>query len=170
MASSSSIASNSQYRPRWKYVVFLSFRGIDTRNTFTCHLYEGLENRGINTFQDDKRIEDGESIPEELPKAIEESQFALVVFSKNFATSRWCLNEVVKIMECNKQENVQTVIPIFYDVDPSHVRNQTGDFAKAFEEYELKYKDDVEGMQKVQQWRTALTAAANLKGPDIRGK
>ncbi|PHT64737.1 hypothetical protein T459_29162 [Capsicum annuum] len=169
MASSSSIASNSQYRPRWKYVVFLSFRGIDTRNTFTCHLYEGLENRGINTFLDDKRIEDGESIPEELPKAIEVSQFALVVFSKNFATSRWCLNELVKIMECNKQENGQTVIPIFYDVDPSHVRNQTGDFAKAFEEYELKYKDDVEGMQKVQQWRTALTAAANLKGRDIRG-
>ncbi|PHT99674.1 TMV resistance protein N [Capsicum chinense] len=71
-------------------------------------------------------------------------------------------------MECNKQENGQTVIPIFYDVDPSHVRNQRGDFEKSFEEYELKYKDDVEGMQKVQRWRTALTDAANLKGHDIR--
>ncbi|PHT99670.1 TMV resistance protein N [Capsicum chinense] len=53
-----------------------------------------LKNLGINTFLDDKRIADGESISEELPKAIEESQFALVVFSKNFATSRWCLNEL----------------------------------------------------------------------------
>ncbi|XP_016572551.2 TMV resistance protein N [Capsicum annuum] len=160
MASSSSFASNSQYRPRWKYDVFLSFRD----------LYEGLKNRGINTFLDDKRIEDGESIPEELPKAIEESQFALVVFSKNFATSRWCLNELVKIMECKEEENGQTVIPIFYDVDPSHVRYQSGDFKKSFDEYVLKHKDDVEGMQKVQRWRTALTAAANIKAPDIRGK
>ncbi|KAM3201438.1 hypothetical protein P3L10_033801 [Capsicum annuum] len=92
-----------------------------------------LKNRGINTFLDDKRIADGESISEELPKAIEESQFALVVFSKNFATSKWCLNELVKIMECNKEENGQTAIPIFYDVDQSHVRNQRGDFEKAFD-------------------------------------
>ncbi|KAM3327913.1 hypothetical protein P3S68_033375 [Capsicum galapagoense] len=168
MASSSSFASNSQYRPRWKYAVFLSFRGEDTRKTFAGHLYQGLKTRGLFTFLDDTRIEDGDSIPEELLNSIEVAQFAVVVFSKNFATSRWCLNELVKIMECNKQENGQTVIPIFYDVDPSHVRNQRGDFEKSFEEYELKYKDDVEGMQKVQQWRTALTDAANLKGHDIR--
>ncbi|KAF3665506.1 Toll/interleukin-1 receptor-like protein [Capsicum annuum] len=130
MASSSSFASNSQYRPRWKYVVFLSFRGEDTRKTFAGHLYEGLKNRGILTFQDDKRIEDGDSIPEELLKSIEESQFALVVFSKNFAASRWCLNELVKIMECKEEENGQTVIPIFYDVNPSHVRNQRGTLKK----------------------------------------
>ncbi|KAM3327911.1 hypothetical protein P3S68_033373 [Capsicum galapagoense] len=147
------------------YVVFISLIGEDTHKTFTGHLYEGLKNQGIFTFLDDNRIED--SIPEERPKAIEVSQFALVVFSKNFATSRWCLNELVKIMECSLKENGQTVIPIFYDVDPSHVRNQTGDFEKSFDEYELKYKDDVEGMQKVQRWRTSLTASANLKGHDI---
>uniref|UniRef100_M1D0W4 ADP-ribosyl cyclase/cyclic ADP-ribose hydrolase n=2 Tax=Solanum tuberosum TaxID=4113 RepID=M1D0W4_SOLTU len=134
------MASSSQYCPRWKYDVFLSFRGEDTRKTFTSHLYEGLRNRGIFTFQDDKRLEHGDSIPQELLKAIIESQVALVVFSKNYATSRWCLNELEKIMEC-KSENGQMVIPVFYDVDPSH---------------------------KVQGWRTVLTAAANLKGYDIR--
>ncbi|XP_006355114.1 TMV resistance protein N-like isoform X3 [Solanum tuberosum] len=168
MASSSSSASNSKYCPRWKYVVFLSFRGEDTRKTFTGHLYEGLKNRGISTFQDDKRLEHGDSIPKELLRAIEESQVALIVFSKNYATSRWCLNELVKIMECKDEENGQTVIPIFYDVDPSHVRNQSESFGAAFAEHELKYKDDVEGMQKVQRWRNALTVAANLKGYDIR--
>ncbi|KAG5628103.1 hypothetical protein H5410_013321 [Solanum commersonii] len=168
MASSSSFASNSQYCPRWKYVVFLSFRGEDTRKTFTGHLYEGLKNRGILTFQDDKKLEQGDSIPEELMKAIEKSQIALIVFSRNYATSRWCLNELVKIMECKEEENGQTVIPIFYDVDPSHVRNQSESFAVAFAKHELKYKDDVEGMQKVQRWRIALTATANLKGYDIR--
>ncbi|XP_006367170.1 TMV resistance protein N-like [Solanum tuberosum] len=166
MASSSSFASDSQYCTRWKFDVFLSFRGTDTRRTFTGHLYEGLKNRGIFTFQDDKRLEQGDSIPEELLKAIEESQVALIIFSKNYATSRWCLNELVKIMKC--KEEGQTIIPIFYDVDPSHVRNQSESFAEAFAKHESTYKDDVDGMQKVQGWRTSLTAAANLKGYDIR--
>nr|XP_016506384.1 PREDICTED: TMV resistance protein N [Nicotiana tabacum] len=153
MASSSSSS-------RWSYDVFLSFRGEDTRKTFTSHLYEVLNDKGIKTFQDDKRLEYGATIPGELCKAIEESQFAIVVFSENYATSRWCLNELVKIMEC-KTRFKQTVIPIFYDVDPSHVRNQKESFAKAFEEHETKYKDDVEGIQR---WRIALNEAANLKG------
>ncbi|KAM3269285.1 hypothetical protein P3S67_026930 [Capsicum chacoense] len=71
MASSSSFASNSQYRPRWKYAVFLSFRGEDTRKMFAGHFYQGLKSRGLFTFLDDTRIEDGDSIPEELLKAIE---------------------------------------------------------------------------------------------------
>ncbi|KAL3368708.1 hypothetical protein AABB24_009507 [Solanum stoloniferum] len=170
MASSSSFssASNSQYCPRWKYNVFLSFRGKDTRRNFTSHLYQGLKDRGIFTFLDDERLEDGDSISEELVKAIEESQVAIIVFSKNYATSRWCLNELVKIMECKEKENGQTVIPVFCYVDPSHVRNQSKSFAKAFVKHESRYKYDVEGMHKVQGWRNALTAAADLKGYDIR--
>ncbi|KAK4707667.1 hypothetical protein R3W88_028592 [Solanum pinnatisectum] len=161
MASSSSSPSNSLY---WKYDVFLSFRGEDTRRNFTSHLYQGLKNRGIFTFLDDKRLENGDSISEELGKAIEVSQVAVIVFSRNYAMSRWCLNELVKIMECKEKENGQTVIPIFCDVDPSHVRYQSKSFEEAFAKHESRYKDDVEGMQKVQGWRTALTAAANLKG------
>ncbi|XP_060184679.1 TMV resistance protein N-like [Lycium barbarum] len=163
MASSSSLDSSSKYSPRWKYDVFLSFRGEDTRKTITGHLYEGLKNRGIITFQDDKRLELGDSIPQELLKSIEESQVSLVIFSKNYATSRWCLNELVKIMEC-KDKNGQIVIPIFYDVDATEVRNQSDSFAVAFAKHEKKYKDDAEGMQKMRGWRTALTDASNLVG------
>ncbi|XP_033512137.2 TMV resistance protein N-like isoform X2 [Nicotiana tomentosiformis] len=166
MASSCASASTSQF-PRWNYKVFLSFRGEDTRRTFTGHLFKGLENSGIFTFQDDKRLEHGASISDELLKAIEQSQVALVVFSKNYATSRWCLDELVKIMEC-KDQCGQTVIPVFYGVDPSHVRKQRESFAEAFDRHETSYKDDDEGMEKLQRWRNALTAAANLKGYDVR--
>ncbi|XP_049379043.1 TMV resistance protein N-like isoform X1 [Solanum stenotomum] len=167
MASSSSSTRNSQYCPRWKYDVFLSFRGVDTRNNFTSHLHKGLKNRGIFTFLDDERLEDGDSISKELVQAIEESQVVVIVFSKKYATSRWCLNELVKIMECKEKETGQTVIPVFYYLDPSHVRYQIKSFAKAFAKHELRYKDDVEGMQKVRGWRNALTAAADLKGHNI---
>ncbi|XP_075080783.1 TMV resistance protein N-like isoform X1 [Nicotiana tabacum] len=166
MASSSASASISQFS-RWNYKVFLSFRGEDTRRTFTGHLFKSLENSGIFTFQDDKRLDHGTSISHELLKAIEQSQVALVIFSKYYATSRWCLDELVKIMEC-KDQCGQTVIPVFYGVDPSHVRNQRDNFAEAFDKHETSYKDDDEGMQKLQRWRNALTAAADLKGYDIR--
>ncbi|XP_015159497.1 TMV resistance protein N-like [Solanum tuberosum] len=165
-SSSSSYASDSQYRPLWKYDVFLSFRGVDTRRTFTGHLYEGLENSAICTFQDDKRLEIGDSIPEELLKAIEESQVALVIFSKKYATSRWCLNELVKIMEC-KEEKGLIVIPVFYDVYPSVVRKQKKSFKVAFDQHESEYANDDEGKQKVKGWRTALSAAADLKGCNV---
>ncbi|XP_075080786.1 TMV resistance protein N-like isoform X2 [Nicotiana tabacum] len=166
MASSFASVSTSQFS-RWNYKVFLSFRGEDTRRTFTGHLFKGLENSGIFTFHDDKRLEHGASITDELLKAIEQSQVALVVFSKNYATSRYCLDELVKIMEC-KDQCGQIVIPVFYDVDPSHVRKQKESFAEAFDKHETSYKDDDEGMQNLQRWRNALTAAANLKGYDVR--
>ncbi|KAG5574181.1 hypothetical protein H5410_054315 [Solanum commersonii] len=169
MASSSSAAARSSQLTGSKYDVFLSFRGEDTRRNFTSYLYQGLKNKGIHTFVDDERLEDGDSLSKELVKAIEESQVAVIIFSKNYATSRWCLDELVKIMEC-KEKNGQLVIPAFYDVNPSHVRHQSESFAEAFAKHESRYKDDVEGMQKVQRWRTALSEAADLKGYDICDK
>ncbi|KAK6802787.1 hypothetical protein RDI58_000570 [Solanum bulbocastanum] len=76
----------------------------------------------------------------------------------NYATSRWCLDELVKIMECTNDKNEKTIIPVFYGVDATDARYQSKSFAEAFAKHELKYKDDDEGMQKVQRWRTALTA------------
>ncbi|KAL6343134.1 hypothetical protein AAG906_019677 [Vitis piasezkii] len=63
-------------------------------------------------------------------------------------------------MKCRK-EMKQTVVPIFYHVDPSHVRHQTGRFGEAFS----NYKEDTEEMkEKVRSWRSALTEAANTSG------
>nr|XP_023929401.1 TMV resistance protein N-like [Quercus suber] len=138
--------------------VFLSFRGEDIRNNFTSHLYNALCDKGINTFMDD-RLRKGEEISRELVKAIESSKILIVIFSKNFASSTWCLNELVKIFEC--RSNGQLVYPIFYKVCPSEIRKQDGEFGIALAEHEKKFKDDIE---KVQRWRTTLTEAANLSG------
>ncbi|KAM7473414.1 hypothetical protein LguiB_020657 [Lonicera macranthoides] len=82
------------------------------------------------TFKDDERLETGESTS---PALLEESRFAAIVFSKNYASSQWCLDEVVKVMECSsKSPKGQTAIPIFYDVEPSDVREQKGHFGEMF--------------------------------------
>ncbi|KAH0733923.1 hypothetical protein KY285_009630 [Solanum tuberosum] len=122
-----------------KYDVFLSFRGEDTHRNFVSHLYNALEQRGIRTFKDDERLEMGKSISDELLKAIQESKFAIVIFSKSYASSRWCLEELAHIIKC-KKELEQIVIPVFYDVSPSDVCHQHTPFADSFLQHEEKYK------------------------------
>ena len=151
-------ASSSSSAHRWDYDVFLSFRGEDTRKNFTSHLYKALCEKGINTFIDND-LQRGEEIPMELLKAIESSMISIVVFSKNFASSTWCLNELVKIFEC--RNNGQLVLPIFYKVNPSEIRKQDGEFGIALAKHEKEFKDDIE---KVQRWRKTLTATTNLSG------
>lgn len=144
--------------------VFLSFRGKDTRKNFTGHLYMALKQAGIKTFLDDSGLKTGEDIPDQLLKAIRGSKISLVVFSTNFASSSWCLNELVEILECRHRTG-QIVYPVFYNVSPSVVRNRTESFAAAFKNHEKRY---VSNMEKVDRWKAALTEAANLSGCDLQ--
>ena len=146
----------------WKYDVFLSFRGTDTRNGFVDHLYSALHEKLIFTFKDDQRLERGESISPALLKAIEESRFAVVIFSENYASSKWCLEELVKILECKKTRAL-TVLPIFYKIDPSDLWKQRGSVGKAFAQHERDSTEEEE-KQKVQRWRNALMEAASSSG------
>ncbi|XP_070025424.1 disease resistance protein Roq1-like [Nicotiana sylvestris] len=121
MLNSSSSSSSSNYGR--SYEVLLSFRGEDTRKTFVGHLFNALIEKGIHTFMDDKELKRGKSISSELMKAIGESRFVVVVFSKNYASSAWCLEELVKILEIHEKFEL-IVVPVFYDVDPSTVQQQ----------------------------------------------
>ncbi|XP_065633588.1 disease resistance protein RPV1 [Quercus suber] len=163
-ASMSSPSSSST--PRWKYEVFLSFRGVDTRRSFTDHLYAALQRKGILTFRDDEELERGKSISPELLKAIEESRFAVVIFSRNYAFSTWCLIELAHIVKCMRERKLM-IWPIFYDVDPSDVRKQTGTFGQAFKDHEKRFKDNI---KMVEMWRATLREVANLSGWHLQNR
>ena len=141
----------------YMYKVFLSFRGEDTRYNFTSHLYKALRDKGFNTFIDDDNLQRGEEISTELLKAIELSMISIVVFSENYASSTWCLKELVKILECKNFG--QLVLPVFYKVNPSEIRKQEGKFGIA-----LTKQEEKENRDKVQSWREALTKATDLAG------
>nr|KYP33347.1 TMV resistance protein N [Cajanus cajan] len=146
---------------KYTYDVFLSFRGEDTRYGFTGNLYSALSQRGIFTFIDDDVLPKGQEITPSLRKAIQESRMSIVIFSKNYATSTFCLNELVLILECYTKQNMW-ILPVFYDVDPSHVRHQKGSYKDAFVQHERgRFKDDIE---KVKKWRLALRQVADLSG------
>ncbi|XP_034926970.1 TMV resistance protein N-like [Populus alba] len=150
---------SSRSIPEGDYDVFLSFRGEDTRKTFTDHLYDALDDAGIRTFLDDNELPRGEEISEHLLKAIRESKISIVVFSKGYASSRWCLNELVEILKCKRKKPGQIALPIFYDINPSDVRKQNGSFAEAFVKHEERFEEKL-----VKEWRKALEEAGNLSG------
>ncbi|KAL6213567.1 hypothetical protein ACLB2K_013014 [Fragaria x ananassa] len=149
----------------WTHDVFLSFRGKDTRSSFTSHLYNQLVQKRICTYIDDDELRRGDEISPALVHAIEESKLSLIVFSENYASSKWCLDELVHILECKKLKN-QIVLPIFYKVNPTDVSHQIGKFGDALAHHEHGFKDD---MGKVLRWRKALTEAANLSGGQFFG-
>ncbi|KAI5315255.1 hypothetical protein L3X38_044431 [Prunus dulcis] len=155
MDSSSSSSSSLPAPLQTKYDVFLSFRGEDTRDAFTSHLHAALRRKNIDTYIDN-RLERGDEIAPALLKAIERSKIALVIFSEDYASSTWCLKELVHILGCKKSHG-QIVIPIFYCIDPSHVRKQQG--TCALEDRPLKRSRD-----EVANWRAALEEAANMSG------
>ncbi|RDX71263.1 TMV resistance protein N, partial [Mucuna pruriens] len=162
--------------PFYIHDVFLSFRGEDTRASFASHLYASLRNGGIRVFKDDESLRNGDEISESLVRAIEQSQICLVIFSINYAESRWCLMELEKIMWCHRTMG-HVVLPVFYYVEPCEVRDQTDNFGRAFQKLANRIKEKYKklgrtwenhGKDEVQSMRETLREAAGISGISIR--
>ncbi|TKY68718.1 TMV resistance protein N [Spatholobus suberectus] len=181
MEFASSLSSCSKSKPQFKYHVFINCWGENVYRDFVSHLHSALSDAKVNTFLDYENLFMGMQL-EELMRAIEGSQLAIVVFTKTYAESNTCLDELAKIIECHETYG-QRVVPVFYEIDPSDVLNQIGDFRKALEAAALKRFSRKHRGSKVDQsilgitgksintlsrWSEAVTKAANLPGWDER--
>ncbi|KAM7528411.1 hypothetical protein LguiB_031821 [Lonicera macranthoides] len=146
---------------RGEYEVFLSFNGTDTRKGFTDFLYTYLVDADIRTFRDDNVLRVGEEIGPELLKAIKESKISIPIFSKNYASSKWCLRELAQIVECHTNEG-QMIYPIFYDVNPYEVRHQSGSYKDAFSQHKNNFDE-----MTIQGWKEAMRKVGQLKGLEL---
>ncbi|GKC63040.1 NB-ARC domains-containing protein, partial [Tanacetum coccineum] len=125
--------------------------GDDIRKNFMDHLFNDFKQKGIHAFKDDRELPKGEEISPHLYKAIEESRFLIVIFSKNYASSSWCLRELVKILECKQTQNPKHEIRIvFYDVKPDVVRKEKRSYEEAFGKHEVSNRAEVG------KWKEAL--------------
>ena len=151
-------SSSSVDDPEIKYDVFPSFRGTDVRFGFLSHLQKKLSQKKIDYFVDDKKLEQGDEISPTLLNAIKKSAISLVVFSKHYPSSKWCLEELEQIIQCRENQK-QIVIPIFYKMDPSTVRHQSGSYENAFDKLGKRFDK-----YRLQKWQSALKEASNLSG------
>ncbi|XP_018723991.2 disease resistance protein RPV1 [Eucalyptus grandis] len=142
------------------YDVFLSFRGSDTRKEFTDHLYNRLVNTGtvpIFVFKDDKSIPIGEDFSSQILGAISRSKISIPIISENYATSKWCLRELIHMMDC-KNSGSHIVLPIFYKVKPADVRHLKGNFGDAFRSSQKYFDEKV-----IQEGPQALKEVSDLQ-------
>ncbi|XP_045795186.1 disease resistance protein RPV1 isoform X2 [Trifolium pratense] len=149
-----SSSGGGAFRLRWD--VFLSFRGEDTRHCFTKKLYESLHREGIRAFMDDEGLDRGDHIQTSLLQAIDDSAASIVIISPNYADSHWCLDELARICDSGR-----LVIPVFYKVDPSHVRKQLGPFKNGFDYLEDRFQDQKD---KVFKWRDSMLKLGGFAG------
>ncbi|XP_040934209.1 disease resistance protein RPV1 isoform X1 [Gossypium hirsutum] len=158
MASSSSPCS-------MKHQVFLSFRGEDTRFNFAAHLLKALKDTGLNVFFDEHTLEIGEELLPALSRGIAASNLSIIVLSKDYASSNSCLGELSDIMDRKRNPtDKHIVLPIFYHVDPSDVRNIGGTFKTSFKEHGSKRP-----VEDVKRWKAAFAEIGTLKGWHIEG-
>ncbi|KAG4181493.1 hypothetical protein ERO13_A10G231400v2 [Gossypium hirsutum] len=147
-----------------KHQVFVSL-GEDTRLNFSNHLVKALEKVRINVFPDNGTLEKGEKLPLAYSRAISASNLSILVLSKDYASSISSLVELSDIMDSKrKPTDKHIVLPIFYHVDPSDVRNIGGSFKTSFEEHKSKQPADI-----VQKWKSAFAEIGKLKGWHIEG-
>ncbi|CAN1765065.1 Disease resistance protein L6 [Linum perenne] len=142
-----------------EYEVFLSFRGPDVRKSFADFLYSYLVRSKIRTFRDEEELRKGEVIAPSLVQAITQSKIYIPILSKSYASSKWCLQELAKMVECCGKGNGHIILPIFYFVDPRDVRHQAGPYEDAFEQHSKKHDPLI-----VQAWREALQEVGQMKG------
>ncbi|XP_010441808.1 PREDICTED: uncharacterized protein LOC104724939 [Camelina sativa] len=163
--------SNPQPRPRCRLIprpqVFISFRGEDVRNCFLRIVVMILGSRKINWFTD-TRLPVGENL-EELFTEIKKSKIAIVIFSKRYSDSKWCMEELSIIEELARDGKLK-VVPVNYKVSHSDVKHFQGEFGESFER--LKDKYELKEPENILKWKASVESIAKRKGllSYIRGK
>ncbi|KAF8017502.1 hypothetical protein BT93_H2623 [Corymbia citriodora subsp. variegata] len=148
-----------------EYEVFLSFRGPDTRYGFACFLHQDMIEKGIRTFIDDEELRPGQQISGNLLQALDKSQIYIPIFSKNFASSVWCLREVAHMVDCtSKSDGKKEILPIFLDVEPDDVKLRSDLYRNDLSRHEERH-----GLDVVKRWRDALREVAARVGWKLEG-
>lgn len=171
MAASTSTAANPNNRA---YDVFISHRGPEVKKTFASHLYRRLLSFGLRVFLDQPELERGDFIISQIESAIETASVQVAIFSPEYADSKWCLNELVSMLETDA-----TVIPVFYKVEPTELRRTRGNagiYAEALRRLEKKtsYEPQPEGEKSrhdsitIEKWSSALSRVAEKSGFELK--
>lgn len=172
-----------------RYHVFICHYGKDVKNTFASHLHRSLEFLNFRVFLDKVAMQVGEDLKAQIERAIATANVHAVIFSPNFASSSWCLEELHQMLESGAP-----IIPVFYHVKPAEllrtrcregwfaqvIKNipwlhQDGIYASALRDLKRKWTYDPQTQRKkprydpgtLEKWSSALSRAANISGLEL---
>ncbi|KAH7430937.1 hypothetical protein KP509_08G021500 [Ceratopteris richardii] len=156
--------------PIWRecvnYDVFICHWHEDTQRNVVSVLRGMLLCKSITPFVGGYGKEDGGSaLDSDIIQAIENSRVHVIFLSPNFVRSKRCLEEVFRIMKIQGSPGTSdasrkpTVVPIFYDTEPSTVRYQ--------QKGKTYYLDEVQESstgEKRKEWAIAIRDLSLLHG------
>ncbi|CAM6023962.1 unnamed protein product [Sphagnum balticum] len=101
-------------------------------------------------------LEKGQHGQKKIYEALGCASVHVAIFSKHYADSDYCLDELCAMLESKK-----LIIPVFYDVSPNdlHCKLRDGPYTKAFSKIH-RWRQASE----VKKWKEALRMAAQLSG------
>jgi hypothetical protein len=101
-------------KPSFKVFISYAHKDEEYKNDLITML-AGLESRGIIDIWQDREIEEGDEWLQEIEKAMNECDLALLFVSANFINSRFIQgNEVPRLLQRRKQEGLR-VVPVILD-------------------------------------------------------
>ena len=137
-----------------EYDVFINHRGPDVKKTFVAHLYAALSSCGIRPFLDAEDIRYALPVFEEIDKALKGACVHVAIFSKRYAESKYCLEELCAMLESERR-----IIPVFYHVEAGHLRRpEDGPFNNAFKKHRKRGRTE-----KISRWKEALHKVADYR-------
>ena len=138
-----------------QYDVFINHRGPDVKRTFVAHLDAALRRNGFRPFLDAKEIEKGRHVFNSIDKALKDACVHVAIFSKGYAESKYCLNELCDMLKSGKD-----ILPIFYHVKPEDLRwIENGPFKEGFEKHIKRGR-----VEEVEKWQKALLQIVDYRG------
>jgi len=155
------LASSSSKLPRM-YDVLINFSGEEIKKKFVSHLDSALSAVGFTTFLHHENAVKSTHIQQPI---LELCRVAIIVFTKTYSESAWCLHQLQQIIQWH-QTYSRHVLPIYYEIEPSDVRLQKGDFGKAFKATAHQTFSGQQLEDAMSRWSHALTNAANIFGWD----
>lgn len=109
---------------------------------------------------EEEETRQGEHIAPAVLDAIKGSRIVIVVLSQKYILSSLCMDELARIVECSELMG-QTIIPVFYKVQPLKLQERKGEQDRAMEALEERFRDD---MEKVKQWKDAFLKVSSIFG------
>lgn len=86
------MSSSSSSEAKWPYDIFLKLQRRGDCHGFLASLHRAMLHGGINAYIDSEDLRPGNDISLVLTKAIMEGQITVLIFSKNYTSSWWCMD------------------------------------------------------------------------------
>lgn len=108
---------------RKNYDLFLSHANTD-KIDYVDEFYSILKELEINIFYDKEELDWGDHWKNRILDGVRESEFAIIVISKNFFGREWTEHELNQFLHKQNESGQKIILPLLHNIDYSDLKNQ----------------------------------------------